>query len=41
MQLFINQLVEDILRNVIALHEISTDNPIDFPAPKKKKKAKK
>ena len=37
----LNQLVEDILRNVIALHETGTDDPIDFPAPKKKKKAKK
>ena len=37
----LNQLVEDILRNVIALHETGTDNPIDFPVPKKKKKAKK
>jgi hypothetical protein len=34
----LNQLVEDILRNVIALHETGTDNPIDFPVPKKKKK---
>jgi hypothetical protein len=34
----LNQLVEDVLRNVIALHETSTDNPIDFPSPKKKKK---
>jgi hypothetical protein len=27
----LNQLVEDILRNVIALHETGTDDPIDFP----------
>jgi hypothetical protein len=27
----LNQLVEDILRNVIAAHETGTDNPIDFP----------
>lgn len=27
----LNQLVEDILRNVIAVHETGTDNPIDFP----------
>jgi len=37
----LNQLVEDVLRNVIALHETGTDNPIDFPAPKKRKKKKK
>ena len=37
----LNQLVEDILRNVIALHETGTDDPIDFPAPKKRKKKKK
>jgi hypothetical protein len=37
----LNQLVEDILRNVIAVHETGTDNPIDFPVPKKKKKVKK
>ena len=37
----LNQLVEDILRNVISLHETGTDNPVDFPIPKKKKKAKK
>jgi hypothetical protein len=37
----LNQLVEDILRNVIALHETGTDDPVDFPAPKKKKKDKK
>lgn len=27
----LNQLVEDILRNVIALHETGTDDPVDFP----------
>lgn len=27
----LNQLVEDILRNVIAVHETGTDDPIDFP----------
>jgi hypothetical protein len=27
----LNQLVEDILRNVIRSHETGTDNPIDFP----------
>jgi hypothetical protein len=37
----LNQLVEDILRNVITRHETGTDNPIDFPAPKKQKKVKK
>lgn len=37
----LNQLVEDVLCNVIALHETGTDDPIDFPAPKKRKKKKK
>jgi hypothetical protein len=37
----LNQLVEDILRNVIALHETGTDNSIDFPVSKKRKKKKK
>ena len=36
----LNQLVEDILRNVIALHQTGTDDPIDFPVPKKKRKKK-
>jgi hypothetical protein len=36
----LNQLVEDILRNVIALHQTDTDDPIDFPVPKKKRKKK-
>lgn len=27
----LNQLVEDILRNVITMHETGTDDPIDFP----------
>jgi hypothetical protein len=31
----LNQLVEDILRNVIAVHETGTDNPIDFPVQEK------
>lgn len=39
--LTLNQLVEDILRNVISLHETGTDNPIDFPVERKKKKSKK
>ena len=37
----LNQLVEDILRKVISLHETGTDNPIDFPILKKKKKKSK
>ncbi len=36
----LNQLVEEVLRNVIAVHETGTDNPIDFPVPKKRKKKK-
>lgn len=27
----LNQLVEDVLRNVISAHQTGTDNPIDFP----------
>jgi hypothetical protein len=37
----LNQLVEEVLKNVISLHETGTDNSIDFPVPKKKKKVKK
>jgi hypothetical protein len=40
----LNQLVENVLREMIAQHEsvhvTNTDNPIDFPKPKKKKKGK-
>jgi hypothetical protein len=42
-----NQYVEEALRSMIdeyklnRLHETGTDNPIDFPVPKKKKKKKK
>jgi hypothetical protein len=42
-----NQLVEDALRSVIdeyksdLVHETGTDNPIDFPVSKKRKKSKK
>jgi hypothetical protein len=36
----LNQLIEDILRNVITLHETGTLDPIDFPAPKKIKRKK-
>jgi hypothetical protein len=39
--LTLNQMVEDILRNVISAHETGTDNPIDFPAPESFKKPKK
>ena len=38
--LTLNELVEDILRDVIHKHEIDTDGSIDFSAPKKKKKNK-
>jgi hypothetical protein len=37
----LNQLIEDILRNVIAVHETGTLDAIDFPVPKKRKKKKK
>jgi hypothetical protein len=41
----LNQLVEDVLRNVISAHETGTDDPIDFPvernAPPAKMTAKK
>ena len=37
----LNQLVEDILRNVINLHESSNSDPIDFPVTNKSKKQKK
>lgn len=37
----LNQLVEDVLRNVIQVHQTGGDNPIDFPVERKKKKAKK
>jgi hypothetical protein len=36
----LNELVEDILRDVIRVHETGTDNPIDFPVIKAKKKKK-
>jgi hypothetical protein len=40
----LNQLVESVLRDAIEIHEsahiTNTDNPIDFPKPKKKKKGK-
>jgi hypothetical protein len=36
--LTLNELVEDILRDVITAHETGTSNPIDFPLPKKLKK---
>lgn len=40
----LNQLVEDVLRTAIeqyeTVHVTNTDNPIDFPKPKKKKKGK-
>ena len=40
----LNQLVESVLRDAIEMHEsahiTNTDNPIDFPKPKKKKKGK-
>ena len=36
--LTLNELVEDILRDVISAHETGTSNPIDFPLPKKLKK---
>jgi hypothetical protein len=39
--LTLNQMVEEILRNVISAHETGTDNPIDFPAPKSFKKLNK
>jgi hypothetical protein len=38
--LTLNELVEDILRDVIHKHEIGTDDSVDFSAPKKKKKDK-
>jgi hypothetical protein len=39
--LTLNQMVEDILRNVISAHETGTDNPIEFPVPESFKKSKK
>jgi hypothetical protein len=39
--LTLNQMVEEILRNVISAHETGTDNPIDFPALESFKKSKK
>jgi hypothetical protein len=35
----LNQLIEDVLRNMIAVHETGTDNPIDFPVNSNKKSA--
>jgi hypothetical protein len=35
----LNQLIEEILRSVITLHETGTDNPIDFPVATKHKPA--
>ena len=37
----LNQLVEDVLREQMRLHETGTDNPVDFPVTAKKKKKKK
>lgn len=39
--LTLNQIVEEILRNVISAHETGTDNPIDFPVSISLKKSKK
>jgi hypothetical protein len=39
----LNQLVEDVLRVAVekySVHQTNTDNPIDFPVTKKKKKGK-
>jgi len=36
----LNQLVEDVLRNVISAHETGTDNLIDFPVERKTRPAK-
>lgn len=40
----LNQLVENVLREAIEqyepVHVTNTDDPIDFPKPKKKKKGK-
>jgi hypothetical protein len=36
----LNQLVEDVLRNVISAHETGTDDPIDFPVERNTRPAK-